>query len=42
MIDKQKQKLNMKGIVEAANSLIKHNRNQIPKDVFSENAKGDH
>lgn len=27
-------------IVEAANSLIKHNRNQIPKDVFSENAKG--
>ena len=28
-------------IVEAANSLIKHNRNQIPKDVFSENAKGD-
>ena len=28
-------------IVEAANSLIKHNRNQIPKDVFSENAKGE-
>lgn len=30
-----------KTIVEAANSLIKHNRNQIPKDVFSENAKGE-
>ena len=28
-------------IVEAANSLIKHNRNQIPKDVFSETAKGE-
>ena len=28
-------------IVKAANSLIKHNRNQIPKDVFSENAKGE-
>ena len=28
-------------IVEAANSLIKHNRNQIPKDVFSENATGE-
>lgn len=28
-------------IVEAANSLIRHNRNQIPKDVFSENAKGE-
>lgn len=28
-------------IVGAANSLIKHNRNQIPKDVFSENAKGE-
>lgn len=28
-------------IVEAANSLIKHNRNQIPKDVVSENAKGE-
>ena len=28
-------------IVEAANSLIKHTRNQIPKDVFSENAKGE-
>lgn len=28
-------------IVEAAHSLIKHNRNQIPKDVFSENAKGE-
>ena len=28
-------------IVEAANSLIKHNCNQIPKDVFSENAKGE-
>ena len=28
-------------IVEAANSLIKHNRNQIPKDVFSENALGE-
>ena len=28
-------------IVEAANSLIHHNRNQIPKDVFSENAKGE-
>ena len=28
-------------IVEAANSLIRHNHNQIPKDVFSENAKGE-
>ncbi len=28
-------------IVKAANSLIKHNRRQIPKDVFSENAQGD-
>ncbi len=28
-------------IVNAANSLIKHNRNQIPKDVFSENDKGE-
>ena len=28
-------------IVEAANSLIRHNRNQIPKEVFSENAKGE-
>ena len=28
-------------IVDAANSLIKHNRNQIPKDVFSENVKGE-
>ena len=28
-------------IVEAANSLIKHNRNQTPKDVFRENAKGE-
>ena len=28
-------------IVEAANSLIKHNRNQIPKDVYSKNAKGE-
>ena len=28
-------------IVEAANSLIKHNRNQIPKDVYSRNAKGE-
>ena len=28
-------------IVNAANSLIKHNRNQIPKDVFSENAQGE-
>ncbi len=28
-------------IVEAANSLIRHNRNQIPKDVFSENEKGE-
>lgn len=27
-------------IVEAANSLIRHNRGQIPKDVFSEKAKG--
>ena len=28
-------------IVEAANSLIRHNSNQIPKQVFSENAKGE-
>ena len=28
-------------IVEAANSLIKHNRNQIPKDVYSKNAQGE-
>ncbi len=28
-------------IVNAANSLIKHNRNQIPKDVFSENEEGE-
>jgi len=28
-------------IVEAANSLIRHNNNQIPKQVFSENAKGE-
>ena len=28
-------------IVNAANSLIKHNTNQIPKDVFSENAQGE-
>lgn len=28
-------------IVNAANSLIKHNRNQIPKDVYSENAEGE-
>ena len=28
-------------IVNAANSLIKHNRNQIPKDVFSENDRGE-
>ena len=28
-------------IVEAANSLIKHNHNQIPKEVFSENAQGE-
>lgn len=28
-------------IVNAANSLIKHNRNQIPKEVFSENARGE-
>lgn len=28
-------------IVEAANSLIKHNSNQIPKDVYSKNAKGE-
>ena len=28
-------------IVNAANSLIKHNNNQIPKEVFSENAKGE-
>ena len=33
--------LSTQTIVEAANSLIKHNRNQIPKDVFSENAKGE-
>ena len=28
-------------IVEAANSLIRHNRNQIPKEVFSRNAEGE-
>ena len=28
-------------IVEAANSLIRHNRNQIPKEVFSKNDKGE-
>lgn len=28
-------------IVQAANSLIRHNRRQIPKDVYSNNAKGD-
>ena len=28
-------------IVNAANSLIKHNRNQIPKDVFSKNDEGE-
>ena len=28
-------------IVEAANSLIKHNCNQIPKDVYSKNDKGE-
>ena len=28
-------------IVEAANSLIRHNRNQIPKEVFSQNAEGE-
>lgn len=28
-------------IVEAANSLIHHNRNQIPKEVFSRNAEGE-
>lgn len=28
-------------IVEAANSLIKHNSNQIPKDVYSKNDKGE-
>lgn len=28
-------------IVEAANSLIKHNERQIPKDVFSKNSHGD-
>ena len=28
-------------IVEAANSLIHHNRNQIPKEVFSKNDKGE-
>ena len=28
-------------IVEAANSLIRHNCNQIPKNVFSEKAKGE-
>ena len=28
-------------IVEAANSLISHNRRQIPKESFSENAEGD-
>ena len=28
-------------IVQAANSLIKHNQRQIPKDVFSQNTEGD-
>jgi len=28
-------------IVQAANSLIKHNREQIPKDVYSDNEHGD-
>ena len=28
-------------IVNAANSLIRHNQNQIPKEVFSENAQGE-
>ena len=28
-------------IVEAANSLIRHNQRQIPKDVFSKNTEGD-
>ena len=28
-------------IVEAANSLIRHNHNQIPKEVFSRNAEGE-
>ncbi len=28
-------------IVQAANSLIRHNDRQIPKEVYSENAKGD-
>lgn len=28
-------------IVEAANSLIKHNSNQIPKDIYSKNDKGE-
>ena len=28
-------------IVNAANSLIKHNTNQIPKDVYSKNAEGE-
>lgn len=28
-------------IVNAANSLIKHNRNQIPKDVYSKNDRGE-
>lgn len=28
-------------IVEAANSLIKHNEKQIPKETYSKNAKGD-
>jgi DNA helicase-2/ATP-dependent DNA helicase PcrA len=30
-----------KNIVAAANSLMKHNRNQIDKDVYSENAEGE-
>ncbi|MEM0996884.1 MAG: UvrD-helicase domain-containing protein [Bacteroidota bacterium] len=30
-----------KNIVEAANSIIKRNKNQIPKKVFTENATGD-
>ena len=31
----------MQSIVEAANSLIKHNSNQIPKNVYSKNDKGE-
>lgn len=29
-------------IVDAANSVIKHNQDQIPKNVFTENESGDH